>query len=395
MAGATECFPLGELLLDSCYGTSEPSTSDGITPVIGIPHVRDGVVRLNGLPRSNLSMSERERLALREGDLLFTRTNSHELVGQTGIVEVDTDAAFASYLVRLRVDRRRLDPHYLNYWMNSPAGRRQVGRIVTRAVGQANVNPTELRRSVRVPIPSLAEQRHIAGIIATWDMAILGSERLLEQKRRQQVARFVSLAAHHITLTSTIGELCEITKGGSLSKADINPRGARPCILYGELHTVYGRVGTVIRSRTDSTAGPATCAGDVLTPSSSETDVDLANATAVLQEGVFLGGDINVLRPRHPGVYDPSFLAYSIRHLWRKHVAALAQGQSVVHLYARDLARVRVALPSIDQQRAISALMAAAECEISVLERLAGAYRVQRDGLMQALFFEPRSVEVA
>ncbi len=87
---------LGDLLVDSCYGTSEPNTADGTTPVLGIPHVRGGRVRLTDLPRTQLPDAECAKLALRSGDLLPTRTNSHELVGQTGLVEVDTDAIFVS-----------------------------------------------------------------------------------------------------------------------------------------------------------------------------------------------------------------------------------------------------------------------------------------------------------
>jgi len=59
---------------------------------------------LTDLPRTQLPDAERTKLGLRPGDLLFMRTNSHELVGQTGLVEGHTDAVFASYLVRLRVD---------------------------------------------------------------------------------------------------------------------------------------------------------------------------------------------------------------------------------------------------------------------------------------------------
>lgn len=32
------------------------------------------------------------------------------------------------------------------------------------------------------------------------------------------------------------------SKGGSLSKSDLSPHGATPCLLYGELYTTYGEV---------------------------------------------------------------------------------------------------------------------------------------------------------
>ena len=377
---------LGDLLVDSCYGTSEPNTADGTTPVLGISHVRGGRVRLTDLPRTQLPDAECAKLALRSGDLLLTRTNSYELVGQTGLVEGDTDAVFASYLVRLRVDVERVDPRYLNYWMNSPAGRRQIRRIITRAVGQANVNPTEFRRHVHVPLPAMDEQRHVAAVLATWDAAIEKTELLVGLKQRHRLGLFVSAAAQPTAHSVSLGDLCVAGRGGTLSKGDLAAEGSRRCILYGELHTTYGRVATYIASRTNTASGVATHGDEILMPSASETAEDLASATAVPQDGVLLGGDMIVLRPRQRSLYEPAYLAHYITHMRRREVASLAQGNSVAHLYGRDVLRIKVSLPSFERQRSVAELMSCMQAEIGHLESLAAGYGKQREGLMQVLF---------
>jgi hypothetical protein len=179
---------LGELLVESCYGTNQPNSETGSTPVVGITHIRDGRVVLAEMSRVSLSATERRKLALRPGDILVTRTNSYDLVGQSGLVESETDAVFASYLVRLRVDASQVDPRYLNYWLNGPTGRRQVRRVSTRAVGQANVNPTELRRLVRIPLPPIAEQRRIARALSMWDSAIDNRHQQIDMRRSSWTA---------------------------------------------------------------------------------------------------------------------------------------------------------------------------------------------------------------
>jgi len=353
--------------------------------VVGISQVRDGRVCLVNLPRTNLSNSQRAKLSLRRGDILFTRTNSHDLVGQTGLVEIDTNAVFASYLVRLRVDPGRVDPRYLNYWMNGPVGRRQMQRIITRAVGQANVNPTQLREAIRVPLPPMAEQKRVADILDSWRSAIEKTNELAGLARRHRLGLFREAATNSPADAASLGDLCTASKGGALSKGDLSPNGPSLCILYGELHTTYGQVATDIVGRTGATSGVGTHGDEILMPSASETAADLASATAIQQAGVLLGGDMIVLRPRRRGLYDPAYLAHYISLMRRREVASLAQGNSVAHLYGRDLLRIKVALPPFERQERVAELMACMQAEIDELESLAKAYGKQRDGLMQML----------
>ncbi|MCD4696394.1 MAG: N-6 DNA methylase, partial [Bacteroidales bacterium] len=56
---------------------------------------------------------------LNNGDILFNRTNSFELVGKTGIFDLDGDYCFASYLIRIVVDAAKANPWFVNLMMNS------------------------------------------------------------------------------------------------------------------------------------------------------------------------------------------------------------------------------------------------------------------------------------
>lgn len=67
--------------------------------------------------------SEIERLLLRDGDLLFNRTNSPELVGKSAVYHGDSPMSFASYLIRIRFDTEIAHPDFANYWLNSAWGR--------------------------------------------------------------------------------------------------------------------------------------------------------------------------------------------------------------------------------------------------------------------------------
>ena len=150
--------------------------------------IQNGKVLTVDLTTSNLSDAERARYLLNRGDLLINRTNSYDLVGKVGIFESDEEVAFASYLVRLEIDKAQIRPEYLNYWLNGYLAQAVIKKIATRAISQANVNPTELKKHCHVPLPPFPEQTAIASLLSIWDLVIEKTERLIAAKEREFTA---------------------------------------------------------------------------------------------------------------------------------------------------------------------------------------------------------------
>ncbi|WP_257765179.1 restriction endonuclease subunit S [Burkholderia glumae] len=143
---------IGELLSDVDYGSSSKAHTDPV----GLPMIRmgnvtyEGALDLTDLKYVELDDADVERFGLREGDILFNRTNSKELVGKTGLWDGLTDAIVASYFIRLRVDRSVAYPTYLWAFLNSPHMKRVLFATARGAVGQSNINSKELKA---FPIP--------------------------------------------------------------------------------------------------------------------------------------------------------------------------------------------------------------------------------------------------
>ena len=146
------------------YGTSvamhdEP---DGI-PVLRMNNLFDGEFDLSELRYSKNLDAYRHKL--KSNDVLFNRTNSLEHVGRTSIWKGTEDMSFASYLVRLSPDTKRVLPDYLNFWMNLPQTQLAIRRYATPGVHQVNINPTNLRKT-NITLPKkLSEQEKIVGMI--------------------------------------------------------------------------------------------------------------------------------------------------------------------------------------------------------------------------------------
>ena len=110
---------------------------------------------------ADIDRAEFEKYKLQPGDVLFNRTNSFELVGKTGIFDLLGDYCFASYLVRVLLNKKVMLPEFLNYFMNSERFQDSVKKKASKSINQANINATILsNESVRFP-ESLKEQKTI------------------------------------------------------------------------------------------------------------------------------------------------------------------------------------------------------------------------------------------
>lgn len=156
---------LENLITEAGYGSSEKcdvERADGATPVLRIPNVASERINLADLKYVRLNQRDSERLLLSEGDVLVVRTNgSLELVGRSAVVpKLDEPFAFASYMIRLRFDRKRIASDYAQRMMQHL---RVAGVLVDFArttAGQYNVSLGRLR-AAEIPVPPLAEQRRI------------------------------------------------------------------------------------------------------------------------------------------------------------------------------------------------------------------------------------------
>ena len=150
---------IGEAIKSADYGSSTKASDDGA----GLPLIRMGNVDYSGrldlteLKYVQLPDDQIAKYRLSEGDILFNRTNSKDLVGKTGLWFGSTEAVAASYFIRVRVDRSVLNPFYLWAFMNSGHMKRVLFDTARGAIGQSNINAKELR-AFHLPLPPASLQ---------------------------------------------------------------------------------------------------------------------------------------------------------------------------------------------------------------------------------------------
>ena len=139
------------------YGTSSKSLSNGDVPVLRMGNIQDGKVVYDNLVFSNNAEDNRKYL-LQDGDLLFNRTNSAELVGKTAIFKGNRHVIYAGYLILLRPIKTNSE--YLNYFFSSPYVRSYCKEVKTIGVQQCNINAEKVSQLL-VPIAPFEEQIRI------------------------------------------------------------------------------------------------------------------------------------------------------------------------------------------------------------------------------------------
>ena len=167
----------------------------------------------------------------------------------------------------------------------------------------------------------------------------------------------------------------DYSKGSGYSKKYITDEGT-PVIHYGRLYTNYESAITNIDTFASPQPGSVISRGDeVLVPASGETAEDIVVASALLQPGVLIGGDLNVIRP-NPGI-NPIFLALGLSSgAARDTLVKRAQGKSVVHLRNSDIQEAEVSFPALEEQQAIGELF-------SDLDALIEQHRAKHANLQQ------------
>ena len=149
-----------------------------------------------------------------------------------------------------------------------------------------------------------------------------------------------------------------------------------------------------VKSRTTETNSIKSIKGDVLIPASTTTTgIDLANATAILEDNILLGGDINILRPKKS--IDAIFMAHLLTHTKKFEIARKGQRITIIHVYGKDLASLDVSIPSnLKEQQKIATVLTNADKEIELLGQQLADLQQEKKALMQVLLTGKKRVVV-
>ena len=162
------------------YGISERATEEPVgVPMLRMINLQSDTWDISDMKYIAMSDEEKTPYLLRRDDILFNRTNSKELVGKCCVFNLPGEYVFASYLIRVRLNQRRLLPDYVTAYLASPIGRIQIDAVSRQIAGMTNINAEEIR-DLLIPVPSPAVQEQVA---KAWRQAIRRRDQTLADAR--------------------------------------------------------------------------------------------------------------------------------------------------------------------------------------------------------------------
>ena len=140
------------------YGYTESAKSEEVGPkFLRITDIKDRGVDWNEVPFCPIDTEQLKRHRLEDGDIVFARTGA--TTGKSFLVTDPPLAVCASYLIRLRIDKKMVSPEFLNLNFQTTGYWKQVNDGMSGAA-QGGFNATKLG-ALEIPVPQLGEQTKI------------------------------------------------------------------------------------------------------------------------------------------------------------------------------------------------------------------------------------------
>ena len=381
-------IPLATVRLGELFRARKEPGIEGL-PILSVT-MTEGLVHRDVLERrTNGNLAPEEHLLIRRGDLAYNMMRMWQ--GASGLADKDGMVSPA-YVVL--APREGIDPLFASYWFKSA---RMIHLFWAHSYGLTSDRLRLYYKDfARIPVrvPSKPEQERIGHLLARTDRAIELMQKLITAKRKFKGGLAQQLLTGQRRLPGftepwtmqSLDTISRIGKGAGGSKSDLAPAGL-PVVRYGELYTTYRIRIDQVRSFISPDAARRSRPidrGDVLLAGSGEDRDEIGVAAAYTANcPAFAGGDVIIVSSHK---LHSVFLAYLLGSMAvRREFYRRAQGESVVHLYMRDVGSLQLQLPSIEEQKCIAAVLGEADREIALLSQKVMALHRLKTGFMQSL----------
>lgn len=386
---STPC--LGQLIYSVEYGSSAKSRPSGKTPVLRMGNLRDGSIDWRDLVFTN-DDAEIKKYLLSSGDVLFNRTNTIDLVGKTAIYKGERPAIFAGYLIRINENKALLDSRFLNYVLNAEFSKKYSLKVLSVAVGQANINGQKLK-TYPVPLPpTLAEQQAIAEALSNADALIESLEEMLVKKRQIKQGAMRELLSGQRRLpgfsggweTKRLDQLADIRSGGTPSTHhseywDGNVLWCTPTDITG----LNGHKYLSDTNRKITTLGLRVSSAELIP----ERSIIMTSRATIGECAINLLPLCTNQGFKNFIPFDrvnTEFLYYLLSAQKQKFIS-LCGGSTFLEIGKSQLVVYEVQVPELKEQTEIASILSAIDAELTILGSKLQKARDLKQGLMQEL----------
>ena len=232
---------------------------------------------------------------------------------------------------------------------------------------------------ILIPIPSLSEQARIVGILDTFTASIDNLKEQIAHRRKQYTcfldklyyaskSELLEASERGEASLKNFDEIGTFTRGRRFVRTDIVPDGV-PCIHYGDMYTYYGvwadDTPTYLTKEKSEKLRFAQ-KGDVIIVGAGENDIDIGVGVAWLGDEDVVVHDACFIFKHNQ---NPQYLSYYLRsNNYHQQIRMGVVDGKICSISAKELGRTLIAIPTLEEQSRIVAILDTFEASISNLE---------------------------
>lgn len=322
-------------------------------------------------------------------------------VGSIGMLK-DVEVAIVSSLYVCFAMKDNFSSEFFNFWFATYDFYKEVIRNIEGSVREYLFY--ENFSNINVILPSYPEQKMIVEILNHCDFMIELKQQLIieELKRKKWLLHNLFDPENGVRLPgfsgewseATMSELFEFGSSLSFSRAELGDKGI--CYLhYGDIHgnsssyiDVNACFDELPKINISESRSNMLIHGDVVFVDASE-DYEGASKHVVIVNPdniPFLSGLHTIPARSRSNTLDIDYKKYCFQaYSFRKQAAFYASGTKVLGLNKANLAKIIIAFPSIEEQKAIAKLCVLADNQIRLMELELSQWQQKKKALMQLL----------
>lgn len=298
------------------------------------------------------------------------------------------EGAYNVALMKAIPNKNRLLKDYLYYYLQNESLFKLIDRLSRRSSGQTGVDLDALN-NFDFPLPGLEEQQKIVDIILTWDLAIEKQQQIIEKKKEFKKGLLQILLSGEVRFKEFTDEwknlmIKDVAESISELNKENNQLTVLSCTKYDGLVESLKYFGKQMFS-------------DDIAKYKKVWKNDFAYATNHIEEG-----SIGVQRVCNVGLVSPMYTVFRVNNniVDTDYLFYLLKTERYISMYkARmsasvdrrgslrwpEFSKIKLILPSINEQKKIVEVLKTADKEIELLQKELESLKLQKKGLMQRL----------
>lgn len=321
-----------------------------------------------------------------EGDFIISMMGT---IGKCMIVpELKESGIMDSHLIRLRLDRKKLDAELLFHFFSSSILINQVKKLSVGGIMDGL--SSKIIKSIQVPLPTTkAEQTAIATIFSDTDALIERLEKLIAKKIAIKQGTMQQLLTGKKRLQGfsgewkmkTLGEIATIVGGGTPST--YSPNYWNGTINWFTPTEIGLNKYTYSSLRKITKEGLKNCSARILPTGTVllTTRAGIGDMSILMNEGCTNQGFQSLIANNDTSYEFLYYLVSTLKNILIKN----ASGSTFLEISPNKIKQIEVKIPSIKEQTAIVVILSDMDAEIENLEQKRDKYTMLKQGMMQQL----------